>query len=151
VTTDDAVSRIQIAYPQVYLACHTRHQRKRSTRHNLSQRDSSILAHLHPTQGIAPAVLAAHLGIVRSTMSEALKRLIALGFVQRASARGAAVILSEQGISAMRDTSVLETARLARVLSALSARDRQLICDGLERLARACRRVRTVADGEDAS
>lgn len=136
---EQAIRMVQVAYPQVYLACHTRHQRKRSTEHRLSARDSSILAHLDDVNPIAPSQLARHLGIARSTMSEALRKLIALGFVARATPRGAAVVLSEKGRRAISDTSVLEFARLHAVLSPLSANDRQLICRGLQRLSDACR------------
>src|SRR5438128_2286354 len=82
-TLDQAVRIIQVSYPQVYLACHTRHQRKRSTEHRLSPRDASILAHLREDVPTTPSRLAAHLGIGRPTLSEALKRLDALGFVHR--------------------------------------------------------------------
>jgi DNA-binding MarR family transcriptional regulator len=80
-TIEHAVQVVQVAFPQVYLACHTRHQRKRSTEHRLSQRDAAILAHLDERVGAVPARLARHLGIGRSTLSEALKRLTRLGYV----------------------------------------------------------------------
>ena len=140
-TIDDAVRVVQTSYPQVYLACHTRHQRKRSTEHRLSSRDSAILAHLHPTRAIAPSALARHLGIGRPTMSEALKRLVTLGFVERREG-SAAVTLTATGARAVRETSVLEADRVATVLASLDARERRLVCRGLERLARACREIR---------
>jgi len=138
-TVDHAARIVQLTYPQVYFACHTRHQRKRSTEHRLSQRDSAILVHLDSTEPIAPSELARHLEINRSTMSEALKRLVALGFVKRARSGSAAVLLTEKGLAAIADTSVLETARLQAVLDRLSATERFEVCRGLERLARACR------------
>src|SRR5688572_20723257 len=140
-TVDHAARIVQLTYPQVYLACHTRHQRKRSTEHRLSQRDSAILAHLDEMKSITPALLAKHLGIARSTMSEALKKLIALGFVLRAAPRSAAVVLSDLGARAVQETSVLESDRLAGALARVPARDRQLICSGLQRLADACRQL----------
>jgi DNA-binding MarR family transcriptional regulator len=140
-TIDHAVRVVQTTYPQVYLACHTRHQRKRSTEHNISSRDSAILAHLSLTRPIAPSNLARHLNIGRSTMSEALKRLAALGFVERHNG-SAAVLLSAAGARAVRETSVLEPARIESVLASLSPSDRRLVCRGLERLAQACREVR---------
>lgn len=139
---------VQVAYPQVYLACHTRHQRKRSTEHRLSPRDASLLAHLDERAPLAPSRLAAHLGIARSTLSEALKRLIALGFAcqaTHATENGprrigrASVILSDLGARAIRDTSVLETARLRAALATLSPRERARIADGMATLAAACR------------
>ena len=135
----EAARIVQHTYPQVYFACHTRHQRKRSTEHRLSQRDSAILAHLDASRPTAPGELARHLEIGRSTMSEALKKLVALGFVKRACAGSAAVTLSEKGLQAISDTSVLETRRLHEVLARLSASDRASVCLGLRTLAAACR------------
>jgi hypothetical protein len=37
-TVDQAIQVVQVSYPQIYLACHTRHERKRSTEHHLSAR-----------------------------------------------------------------------------------------------------------------
>src|ERR1044072_4415917 len=79
-TIDQAIHIVQVSFPQVYLACHTRHQRKRSTEHRLSQRDASILAHLDIAAPMSQAKLASRLGFARSTLSEALKRLIAPGY-----------------------------------------------------------------------
>ena len=142
-TTDQAIQVIQVGYPQVYLACHTRHQRKRSTEHQLSARDASILAHLDERDAIAPSRLAAHLGVARSTLSEALKRLVALGFVRdaNASARNTAMLLTAKGARAIRDTSVLETRRLRAALDGLSERDLRTIARGMARLAAACREM----------
>lgn len=142
-TIDQTIRVVQMAYPQVYLACHTRHQRKRSTEHRLSQRDAAILAHLDESAPTVPARLAKHLGVSRSTLSEALKRLIALGYVLRADdgddGRRASVLLTGRGARAIRDTSVLETKRLARALVGLSARELESIGRGMARLAAACR------------
>src|ERR671932_1944159 len=82
-TIDATVTTVQLTYPQVYLACHTRHQRKRTTAHRLSARDAAILAHLDARAATTPAQLARHLGVARSTLSEALKRLEVLGYVRR--------------------------------------------------------------------
>lgn len=144
-TIDQTIRVVQMAYPQVYLACHTRHQRKRSTEHRLSQRDAAILAHLDESTPTVPARLASHLGISRSTLSEALKRLTALGYVRRADdgddGRRASALLTGRGARAIRDTSVLETKRLARALAGLPARDLGAISRGMARLAAACREV----------
>ena len=135
---DDVLYTVQRAFPQVYFACHTRHMRKRSTSHRLSQRDASILAHLSAAEPVAPGALAAHLGISKSTMSEALKRLVALGFARRAGERSASVLLAEKGQQAISDTSVLETERLRAALASLSDAQRRTVGRGLDTLARAC-------------
>jgi DNA-binding MarR family transcriptional regulator len=145
-TLDQAIQVVQVSFPQVYLACHTRHQRKRSTEHRLSTRDSAILAHLDQRVPITPARLAAHLGIARSTLSEALKHLSKLGYIDRPTERNGesrttAVLLSAKGAAAIRDTSVLETRRLREALHGLTSAELRAIVRGMSRLAAACRRI----------
>jgi len=144
---DRTLQIIQFAYPKVYLACHTRHQRKRSTDHRLSARDSSILAHLDLAEPTVPAALARHLGVARSTLSEAVKRLTALGYTARVERRsvagnrgGVGVLLTQRGAEAIRDTSVLETSRLRSVVELLSPAERSAVTRGMMVLAGACAR-----------
>jgi len=144
-TIDEAVVTVQLTYPQVYLACHTRHQRKRTTEHALSARDAAILAHCSVDSPILAAKLARHLSIARSTLSEAIKKLTQAGYVRRVAqvdgdGRQSGILLSAKGLRAVRETSVLESARLASVLGELSAADRAAIAVGLTKLAEACRR-----------
>jgi hypothetical protein len=49
------------------------------------------------------------------------------------------ILLTPKGLRAVRDTSVLESARLAAVLGEASAADRVAITTGLKKLAEACR------------
>ena len=79
----DLVLAVLTAYPQVYHACHRRHPRARTNPARISDRDSWILGHLHPTTPASPARLAAHLSLRPSTVSEAVKRLERLGYVTR--------------------------------------------------------------------
>lgn len=144
-TIDQAVEAVQLTYPQVYYARHTRHQRKRSIEHRLSARDASILAHCSAHSPIVPARLARHLSIARSTLSEALKKLTQAGYVKRVveaggDGRQVGVLLTAKGVRAVRETSVLESARLAAVLEHASPAERAAITTGLTKLAEACRR-----------
>src|SRR4051812_37783404 len=125
-TIDQVTQIIQVSYPQVYLACHTRHQRKRSTEHALSQRDASMLAHLSEASPIRPSKLADHLGVTRSTVSESLRKLKTLGFVETIESGAGRVHgarLTAKGQRAIRDTSVLETRRLQSVLAGATRKD----------------------------
>ena len=140
-TIERAAQVIQVAYPQVYLACHTRHQRKRTSAHRVSARDATILAHLQTASATVPARLAEHLGIARSTLSEALKRLIALGYVERSEAKNGGVRLSARGLDVIRSNSVLEAGRLHAVLETLTSRERQAVVTGMRALAAGCERV----------
>jgi DNA-binding MarR family transcriptional regulator len=143
--SDGDVRIVQTCYPQIYLACHTRHTRAASTAHRLSARDSSLLSHLDERRPSTPSELARHLGVARSTMSAALKRLRGLGYVtmtgDTGDRRNVLLRLAPKGAAAMRATSVLEPARVRRVLAALSPGDRRAALRGLELLARAAQSV----------
>lgn len=139
---DEDLLAIQRLYPQVYHACHARHSRSRSNEQRLSERDHSVLAHLSFGTGRKLGDLARHVGIGLPTLSEAVRRLERLGYVARDRAstdkRALAVSLTERGAHALQDTSVLDTARLRRVLARLSDRERRSVVRGLEILGRAC-------------
>lgn len=146
-TIDQAVQLVQATYPQVYLACHTRHQRKKTSHYGLSARDATILAHLSDEIPTTPARLAAHLSVARSTLSEALKGLQTLGYIegiQRFASGGArggtGVLLTARGRAALQGTSVLESPRLRAVLSTLSPTELRAVARGMSALALGCRR-----------
>ncbi len=146
VTLDRAIERIQFCYPQVYHACHTRHDRARSSASHVSMRDSAILVHLDRRTPLTLSELAAHMDLSRSTLSEAVKRLESLGYVAKArhakrDARHVSLVLTRTGVDAVRASSVLESRRLKAVLAALPQSDRDAAVAGLELLARACRQV----------
>ena len=142
-TTDQVTQIIQVTYPQIYLACHTRHHHRRSKTSPLTPQESSILAHLDEATPMRAADLARHLGVVASTMSAAIKRLSALGYIARESdardGRAAALRLSRLGARAMQAGSVLETKRVAAMLGRLPTADRQRAIDGLALLGAAAR------------
>jgi len=135
------VAAVQRLYPQIYLACHTRHQRRASNTAHLTAHESGILAHLNPTVPMRASELARHLGVGRSTMSAALKRLTRLGYIDRTrdrdDRRAARLQLSAIGGRAMQTGSVLETSRVQAMLARLSRADRTRAIDGLTLLAAA--------------
>ena len=137
--SDRDVAAVQRYYPQIYLACHTQHQRRRTTSANLTANESSLLAHLAHDEPLRAATLARHLGVGASTLSAAVKRLTALGYIvrerDRNDHRALALRLSAQGARAMQGSSVLETRRVAHLLAQLSAADRARAIDGLRLLA----------------
>jgi MarR family transcriptional regulator, organic hydroperoxide resistance regulator len=139
------VRAIQACYPQVYLACHTRHMRAKTTTWRLSSADSSVLAHLDEQTPMRPAALARHLGVGAPTLSATLARLESLGYVsrQRSDGDGRAIELrlTAKGARAMRATSVLDADRIRAVLATLSDDERIRAVAGLELLARGARAV----------
>jgi DNA-binding MarR family transcriptional regulator len=144
VTIDQAVERVQFSYPQVYYACHTRHERRRSNAFRLSTRDAEILVHLDRREPMTLSTLARHMDLARSTLSEAVTMLETLGYVTKSSGtpgdrRQVGLVLTSKGAEAVRGSSVLESWRLRAVFSRLSERQRAAVVKGLDLLARASR------------
>ena len=138
---DNDILAIQQYYPRIYLACHTEHIRSKSSITQLSARDSSILAHLSVDNYISPTRLARHLNISKATLSEALAKLIELGYVASSvdeeDARRQKLKLSTKGIQALSASSILDSSKLKRLLQQLDDQQRQYAIKGLALLAMA--------------
>jgi DNA-binding MarR family transcriptional regulator len=134
---------VQACYPQIYLACHTRHTRRRSSTVHLSATDGSLLAHLDERAPVSPSVLAGHLGVAASTLSASIKRLTALGYIARTARAGDGRVvelrLTARGAAAMQASSVLEARRVRSMLANLDVDSRRRALDGLALLADAAR------------
>ena len=145
---DELVFELQRLYPQIYLACHVNHLRASSTDWRLSSHDSSILAHLKSSEGTSPRALAAHFGVVPSTLSAALKRLSRLGYIvsepATADRRRRELRLTKRGAEAMAGTSVLDARRVRQLLEKLSAHEREEAIRGLALFAKAARALKEV-------
>jgi DNA-binding MarR family transcriptional regulator len=139
----DDVRLVQTCYPQIYLACHTRHVRAQSSPKRLSTHDSALLSHLDEETPMSPSTLAKHLSIGLPTLSAALGRLVKLGYINRsvsnADRRQVELRLSLSGARAMQASSVLDTRRVEKILARLRPAERQSVRDGLLALARASR------------
>lgn len=139
------VRMVQVAYPQIYFACHTRHIRRASTATRLSATDSTLLAHLDEAHATRPTALAKHLGIAASTLSAAINRLAKLGYVAlgKAAGDGRAVDLqlTVKGAAAMQASSVLDAALVANMLTQLSSSERKRALEGIGLLAKGARRA----------
>lgn len=149
-TLDEAVLEVQLAYPRVYHACHREHRSGRTNSTGLSARDGSILAHLSAREPTAQGQLTRHLGIAKSTLSEAIAWLIECGYVARErgdDGREQRLRLTPQGVEAMQGSSVLESDLLAAVLATLSAEERQAAVRGLQLLSEATRRHALASEG----
>jgi MarR family transcriptional regulator, organic hydroperoxide resistance regulator len=144
--SDRDVRLVQVSYPQIYLACHTRHVRRRSSPTGLSAVDSSLLAHLDEERAVRAGALARHLGVAASTLSAAIARLTAHGYIlQQRDAndrRRIGLLLSDKGARAMQASSVLDSARVKRVLEQLTPAARKRALSGLALLAQASRESR---------
>lgn len=138
------IYRVQSAYPRIYHACHADHQPRPASGVPISQRDATILAHLSAIDAMTQAQLARHLGITKSTMSEAVKYLMAQGLLKMEIAtdrRAHLLRLTEKGKDVMSKSSVLEADKLAAVLAEMTATEIEQAIAGLELLAQACFRL----------
>jgi DNA-binding MarR family transcriptional regulator len=139
----DHVRRIQRAYPQLYLACHVEHASRRRP-HQLSDRDASVLAHLDELSPVTAGVLAKHLGVGASTVTEAIDRLVALDLATRERiGRKVALRITALGVVQMQAGSVLDGDRVAQLVAALPPREREAAVRGIEKLAEAARKTMT--------
>jgi DNA-binding MarR family transcriptional regulator len=144
-------------YPRIYFACHRRHVRDPRTRAVLSAHQASILDHLDVVEPTLVKDLAAHLGVTPSTMSLALDRLEAAGYVRRkrdlADARRVGVRLTAAGVRIREANSVLDPDLVHALLQRLAPPDRERAIAGLALLAEAAsgldRDARERSSGED--
>ena len=135
-TLEEALVRVQCAYPKIYLACHERHQNAKTTAVRLSQRDSTILSHLSEDVALGQGEVARHLGVAKSTFSEAVDGLVERGLVDRLKeGRSKPLQRTAAGRRAMSGSSVLEAVRLRRLLRRLSEESLAQAVTGLELLA----------------
>jgi DNA-binding MarR family transcriptional regulator len=138
---EDLVTQIQMLYPRIYMACHVDHMKARSSESKISARDSAILAHLSSEHFRHPGILAKHLDITPSTLSEALHHLVSLGYVTFKTnpddERKTEFKLTDSGITAMKNASVLDSKKVIRLLERLSAEDCRRAVEGLVILAEA--------------
>jgi DNA-binding MarR family transcriptional regulator len=144
------VRMVQVAYPQIYFACHTRHIRRASTGTRLSASDSTLLAHLDEERATRPTALARHLSLANSTLSAAINRLATLGYVtlDRAAKDGRAIDLrlTGKGASAMQASSVLDAPLVANMLGRLSPAERKRALEGIKLLAKGARLASAAAE-----
>ena len=62
--SDDGVDTVLRCYPQIYLSCHVAHRRAPAAPDGLSDRDSTVLAHLSEREPVTAAALALGVGCV---------------------------------------------------------------------------------------
>lgn len=137
------VHLVLAAHPQVYHACHVEHARARTNAAHVSASDAWILGHLHPTEPVSPAALAAHLSLRSSTVAEAVLRLESLGYLSRVrpphDKRQLELFLTPQGAAAMARASIFDGRRVRKMLALVPATKRAQAVQGLTLLAQAAR------------
>ena len=141
---------IQKLYPQIYFACHTQHVRASSSEVTISARDSSLLAHLDEHIPMRLTQLAEHLNISISTASEAINKLVELGYILRQKhfndKRICELRLSPKGSQAMQAASALDTKRVTILLSYLTQEQKTMAIQGLTLLVNAANQMMCAYD-----
>jgi DNA-binding MarR family transcriptional regulator len=141
---DRDVRALLDAYPRIYFACHTRHVRDPQTGADLSAHQASILDHLDEVDPMTMSDLAGHMGVTVATMSLAVDRLEAKGYVRRArdpnDRRRVLLRISADGVRVRDAKSVLDPVRVERLLAELAPADREAALRGLDLLANAAGR-----------
>ena len=132
------IRQVQRLYPLLYFACHDSHRRG----DGLGERDLRILHHVAAGAGTHASALARHLGLSRSTLSEALAGLEGKGLISRsddgASSRKT-IALTEAGDAALESSDGLDGTAIGAILDQLSDEEQRRVIDGLELVGRAIR------------
>ncbi len=140
---NDQVHSVQMAYPQIWFACHRAH-RGRSDGDGLTDHEAGVLMHLAAMPEQTPTAIAKHLGVGRSALSAQLKRLQALGLIQLTPGQDARVrklTLTEEGVARASARSPLDAMRVRALLQALSSEQRLEAVRGLQLLAAAAQQI----------
>lgn len=141
----EAARDVLALYPRIFFACHERHVRDPRTRRLVSEHQVSILQHLDEATPTSLKDLAAHMGVTAGTMSIAVSRLIAAGYVRRRrdphDTRRVMIRLSASGARVREAQSVLSPGRVEAMLGRLSAEELPRAISGLRLLAEAATRL----------
>jgi DNA-binding MarR family transcriptional regulator len=134
-------AQVLACYPRIYFACHVRHRREAKSQRVLSERQASVLDHLHEDEGMTLKDLAEHMGVTAATMSIAVDKLVAGAWIRRDGdpddGRRVRLRLTRAGARMKAAQSVLDAERVTRVLGRLSRAERAASLRGLALLARA--------------
>lgn len=136
-----AAKQVLALYPRIYFACHTRHVRDDRAGRVLSAHQASILDHLDEVEPTSLLELSRHMGVTAGTMSVAVDRLAAHGYVRRirdaGDRRRVHLRLSAAGVRIKEAKSVLDPDRVRAMLARLPPDERAAGLHGLALLAKA--------------
>ena len=157
-TVAHSASALLRLYPRIYFSCHTRHVRDPLTQRLLSRHQASVLDHLDEIDPTTLNGLARHMGVTPATMSMTIDRLERKGYVIRlrdtTDRRRVHLRLSSAGVRVRNESSVLDPARVERLMARLTDEERETSIRGLGLLAGAAQQIaeRAPADraGEEA-
>ena len=140
---DSRIRRLLDAYPAIFLACHRRHVREDETGKGLTERQASVLDHLHAARATTLSQLAEHMGVGRSAMSIAVARLVRGGYVvskpDKEDARRVSLTLTPAGARVKEQDTILDGELVTAMFRLMPATELENALQGVERLAKYAR------------
>jgi DNA-binding MarR family transcriptional regulator len=131
------------AYPAIFLACHRRHMREDEAGKGITERQASVLDHLHPTRASTLSMLAEHMGVGRSTMSITVARLVRGGYItsnrDNNDARCVGLTLTPAGVQVKEQNTVLEAELVGEMFRLMPAGELETALRGIECMAKYAR------------
>ena len=135
------IDRVNELLARIHFACRTRRVADPETQRALSSHQASILDHLDEQDATTLSDLAALMGVTASTMSLAIRRLVAEGYVDRLrdpdDGRRVNLRLTQSGARMKEAKSIFDPERVAALLGVLSPGERKNALEGLSLLSRA--------------
>jgi DNA-binding MarR family transcriptional regulator len=136
---DSRIRRLLDAYPAIFLACHRRHVRQDAAGLRVTERQASVLDHLHPVRPTSLSQLAEHLGVGRSAMSIIVTRLVRQGYVAkvvgRQDSRRVDLTLTPSGAKIKEQNTILDPDLVMDMFRPMRAEQLEIALQGIERLA----------------
>lgn len=133
--------QLQELLARIHFACRARRVADPETQRSLSAHQASILDHLDVDGATTVGQLASHMGVTVSTMSLAIRRLVAEGYVDRRrdpdDGRRVCLRLTPAGARIKEAKSTLDPQRIEDMLDALSTEERSVALRGLALLSQA--------------
>jgi DNA-binding MarR family transcriptional regulator len=140
---DSRIRRLLDAYPAIFLACHRRHVREDETGKAITERQASVLDHLHATCPTTLSKLAEHMGVGRSTMSITVARLVRTGYItssrDKNDTRCLRLTLTPAGVRVKEQNTVLEPELVREMFRTMRPGELEIALQGVECIAKYAR------------
>lgn len=137
---DSRIRRLLDSYPSIFLACHRQHWREDEGGNSVTERQASVLDHLHATRPTTLSKLAEHMGVGTSAMSITVARLVRGGYIARGSdkndARCVSLTLTPAGARVKEQNTILDPELVKKMFRSMPAAELETALQGIEGLAK---------------
>lgn len=136
---DEQIRRLLDAYPKIFMACHRQHVRQDARGRAITERQASVLNHLHGLKPMSLSKLAEHMGVSRSTMSITVARLVRGGYIAKKAdkkdGRGVHLTLTASGARVKQENTVLDPELMREMFRRMPQKELENALKGIESLA----------------